>query len=265
MADMTYKIKSRYDERLPYEEFKFHTHENYEIFMFLQGDANYIVENKVYSLEPYDVIIIKKHELHCISFLKNSPYRRTYLNVWPSFFQEHNCQEYEEFFLNPSPAGYNKIPGKEVRSCGLYDAFKKYQKYSNNYQLINTPILNAIVTEILYLINHSNQFAIPNHSDTPVSGIILYLNEHYTENITLEILQEKFFLSKNYLCKSFKNTTGLTIFDYIRKKRLALVQDLMNENMSLTAASGIAGFNDYSSFYRAYTKEYGMPPRESKK
>ena len=103
MAETTYKMRSKYNETPTYEKFKFHTHENYEIYMFLEGDVNFIIENKTYSLEPYDVVIAKKHELHNISFLKASQYRRMYLNVWPSFFQEHNCQEYEEFFLNPSP------------------------------------------------------------------------------------------------------------------------------------------------------------------
>ena len=265
MAEITYKMRSKYNETPTYEKFKFHTHENYEIYLFLEGDVNFIIENKTYSLEPYDIVIAKKHELHNISFLKASPYRRMYLNVWPAFFQNHNCQEYEDFFLNPSPSGDNKIPAKVVRSSGLYDAFKKYQKYSNNFQLTNTPILDAIVIEILYLINNTKQFATPDYSNTPVAGIILFLNEHYTEDISMEMLQKKFFLSKNYLCKIFKNTTGLTIFDYIRKKRLTMVQDLINEGMSMTDASRMAGFHDYSSFYRAYNKEYGISPRKNMK
>ena len=117
----------------------------------------------------------------------------------------------------------------------------------------------------LFLINNTKQFATPDYSNTPVAGIILFLNEHYTEDISMEMLQKKFFLSKNYLCKIFKNTTGLTIFDYIRKKRLTLVQDLINEDMSMTDASRIAGFHDYSSFYRAYNKEYGISPRKNMK
>jgi len=265
MTETTYTIRSKYDNSPTYEKLVFHTHESYEIYLFLEGDANYVVENKTYSLEPYDIIIIKKHELHNVSFLKASPYRRMYLNVFPSFFQKNNCQEYEEFFLNPSSTGDNKIPSKVVLSSGLYDAFKEYQKYSNNFQLKNTPILNAIVIKILYLINNTKQFATPDYQNTPISKIILYLNEHYTEDVCLDTLEEKFFLSKNYLCKIFKNATGLTILDYIRKKRLALVQDLTNNKLSITEAARMAGFRDYSSFYRAYNKEFGSSPRKNMK
>ena len=265
MANETYKMRNKYTATPTYEKFRFHTHENYEIYLFMEGDVNFIIENKTYSLEPYDVIVVKKHELHNISFVKSSPYHRIYLNVWPDFFQKNNCPEYEQFFLNPSPTGDNKIPGKIVRSSGLYDAFKKYQKYSENYNLKETPILNAIVTEILYLVNNTKHFATPDYSNTPLEKIILYLNEHYTEDISLEILENQFFLSRNYLCRLFRTTTGITIFDYIRKKRLALVQDLINQGMSISDASNLAGFHDYSSFYRAYYKEFQASPRQNLK
>lgn len=265
MIEKPYMMRHSYTECPTYAEFRFHTHNCYEIYLFLEGDVKFIAENKSYSLEPYDVVIAKKHELHNISFIKATPYHRIVLQVWPDFFQHNNCTEYEEFFLNSSASGDNKIPGEIVRSSGLYDAFKKYQKYSNNYKLKHTPILNAIVTEILYLINNTKQFATPDYSNTPLGKIILYLNEHYTEDISLEILEKQFFLSKSYLCRLFRNTTGLTIFDYIRKKRLAMVQDLTNNGMSISDAAKTAGFHDYSSFYRAYNKEYGNSPRKSMK
>ena len=197
MKKRLYKMRHTYTECPTYENFKFHSHECYEIYLFLEGDVKFIVENKTYSLEPYDVVIAKKHELHNISFIKATPYHRIVLQVWPEFFQEKNCSAYEDFFITPSPNGDNKIPGNVVRSSGLYDAFRRYQKYSDNYLLNHTPILESIVTEILYLINNTNQFATPDYSNTPVAGIIVHLNEHFTEDISMEMLQKKFFLSKN--------------------------------------------------------------------
>lgn len=266
MEEKSYFIKETRTEFPTHEKFKFHTHySKYEIYLFLEGDVKFIVENKTYTLEPYDVVIAKRGELHNISLQKCVPYHRIVLQIWPNFFQKNTCPEYENFFINSSPSAEDKIPAKVVRSSGLYDAFKKYRKYSNNYQFENTPILKAIITEILYLINNINQFATADYSNTLVENIIVYLNEHYTEDISLELLQKHFFLSKNYLCRTFKNATGLTIFDYVRKKRLSMVQDLTNEGISITDASRLAGFHDYSSFYRAYHKEFGTSPRQSMK
>lgn len=265
MSQKQYWMRETYTAIPTLERFVFHTHRGYEIYLFLEGDVKFIVEDKTYTLEPYDVVIAKKNELHNISLAQDIPYHRFVLQVWPSFFEENDCAEYEKFFLNTSPTKEHKISAKVVRSSGLYDAFKKYRKYSNNYKLNDTPILKAVVTEILYLINNTDQFATADYSNTPIEGIISFLNEHYTEDISMEMLQNNFFLSKNYLCKIFKNATGITIFEYIRKKRLALVDDLTNDGMTITDASRMAGFHDYSSFYRAYTKEYGMSPRQSAK
>ena len=261
MSEKQYLMRETYTAVPTCEKFVFHTHRRYEIYLFLEGDVKFIVEDKTYSLEPYDVVIAKKNELHNISLVRDIPYHRFVLQVWPSFFEENNCPEYEKFFLDTTSAAEYKIPAKVVRSSGLYDAFKKYRKYSDNYKLKDTPVLKAIITEILYLLNNINQFATANYTNTPVERIISYLNEHYTEDISMELLQNQFFLSRNYLCKIFKATTGLTVFDYIRKKRLALVDDLTNEGMTISDASRMAGFHEYSSFYRAYMREYGISPR----
>ena len=75
------------------------------------------------------------------------------------------------------------------------------------------------------------------------------------------MLAEKFYISKYYLCRAFHKATGLTVHDYIRLKRLNLARELKAEGKSISEAAMMAGFTDYSSFYRAYLKEYGVSPR----
>ena len=76
------------------------------------------------------------------------------------------------------------------------------------------------------------------------------------------MLAEKFYMSKFYICRCFRNATGLTIHEYIRRKRLTKVRELKNTGKSISEAALEAGFHDYSSFYRAYVKEYGNQPRK---
>ena len=67
--------------------FQLHNHNDYEILFFLEGDAKYVVEDKMYTLEPGDLIIIRKHEFHRIYHNSPTPYRRAVLMVSPAFFQ----------------------------------------------------------------------------------------------------------------------------------------------------------------------------------
>ena len=137
-----------------------------------------------------------------------------------------------------------------------------YLMFSSNFTKDwNAPILVATIIEILYLINQTTHFSNADYSNGPIRAIIQYLNQNYTENITLDMLAEKFYLSKYYLCRAFHKATGLTIHDYIRVKRLTLVRELKSEGKNISEAAMRAGFTDYSSFYRAYVKEYGVSPR----
>jgi len=241
--------------------FQLHVHDQYEILLFLEGDSNYIIEDRSYPLEPYDLTIVRKHQLHHMHHNSATPYHRIVLFVEPSFFTQFKCEEYELHFANITTNIGNKIPASIVRSSGIYDAFMELKKYSENYTInADSPILHACIIKILYLIHKTNQFSLPEYPNETVSKVIQYLNNHFTENITLDILAEKFFISKYHLCKVFVNATGLTIHKYIQLKRFVMVRELYTEGMSLLDASLQAGFLNYSSFYRAYTNEYGVSP-----
>ena len=242
--------------------YQLHTHDDYEILLFMEGDARYVVEEKTYTLEPCDIIIIRKHEMHRIYHNSDARYRRVVLMVAPEFFRQNNCTDYEAQFLKAPSGTDNKINASLVRSSGLYDAFLRYKKYSQDGILdAGSPILKATIIEILYLINKITGFSASDLTNSPVKDVIYYLNNKYTEDLTLDMLEEKFFLSKYYLCRAFRKATGLTVHEYICRKRLTRARELRTEGYSLSEAAMMVGFHDYSSCYRAYLKEYGRPPR----
>ena len=262
--DSCYNISESYTAAPTNAHFNLHNHNEYEILLFLEGDARYVVEDNIYTLEPGDLIIIRKYEFHRIYHNSAAPYRRVVLMVSPDFFQKNACADYEAQFLNASMGTGHKISADAARSSGLYDAFLRYKKYSENYSLpFDAPVLRSTIIEILYLINQIREFSVSDISMGPIKSVILYLNNHYASDIKLDILQEKFFISKYYLCREFRKATGLTVHEYIRRKRLTKARELRNLGMPIGDAALEAGFHDYSSFYRAFQKEYGVPPRKA--
>ncbi len=242
-------------------QFHLHWHDEYEIFLFIEGDAKYIVEEKTYTLSPYDIIIIRKHEMHRIQHNSSARYKRCVLMISPKFFQQYACPDYEAQFLNTSVG--NKIPGEIVRSNGLYDAFLRYRHYTENRHVPDdSPLLRSVVTEILYLLNENTGFSKSDFTKGSMKSVLVFLNNNYTDDISLDMLADKFYLSKHYLCRAFHKATGLTVHEYICSKRLALVRELRGNGMNLGEAAMAAGFRDYSSFYRAYVKQHGISPKE---
>lgn len=263
MPDCLYNIMDNVVKNYTNANYKLHNHSEYEIYLYLNGDCKYIIEEKMYDLSRGDIIIIRKHEMHKVFHNStDKDYHRIIIMVSPEFFTMAGCPEYEDAFLNKSGKVGNKISGSLVHSSGLYDAIMRLKKYTNNFTATSSPIANSTMTEILYLINEISLFE---KAETPrgtINNVINYINMHFTEDITLDKLSEIFFVSKYHLCHIFKETTGLTLQQYIKQRRLTLVEDLKKEGITLAQAAATAGFCDYSSFYRAYKKKHKHSPTE---
>lgn len=240
--------------------FKLHVHNDYEIFMFLQGDSRYVIEENVYDLKPYDIIVIRKHQMHRIHHNSPSLYSRIVLNVKPEFFSTYNCTEYEEQFIDPYSEIGNKIDAKIVKNSGIYEAFMRMLEYTDNFSNLDSPIARAGVMEILYLISNIKSYSKSENKNNQLKEVIAHINKNFTQPISLDTLEKDFFISKYHLCHIFPKATGMTVHQYITQKRLAHAKDLLKTGISVTDVAKQSGFNNYSSFYRAYTNEYGNPP-----
>lgn len=263
MQGIDFRVGETIEESVSNDNFCLHEHNSYEILFFLEGDSKFVIEGKDYTLEPGDIVIIRSHEMHRVYHNSDTRYRRVILHVKPAFFANHNCSEYEAQFLNSQAGIGNRIKSNLTRSSGLYNAFMRLKEYSGDYTLVDEPVVQSIIMEILYLINRIHRFSTPDVHDNRIEKVIAYINKHYTDDIDLEILENEFFISKYHLCRIFRKATGLTVHDYINRKRLTKVRELCAEGKNLSDAAILSGFCDYSSFYRAHKKVTGRSPKNS--
>lgn len=246
-----------------------HQHNYYEFYFFLEGDVSMQIGDKEYPIEAGDIMLIPpKTPHHPIIHNIEKPYRR--FVFWIS-------QEYCNYLLQISPD---------------YVYFMQYVLTQKNYIIHNDRIVaNAIQTKVLRLIEEmqSNNFGKNAQITLDVNDLILYLNrllyetnnphskkvkrslsqqisEYIEKNIdddlSLDKLSELFYMSKYHIAHVFKDHIGMSIHQYITKKRLNICREAILGEMSITEAYETAGFGDYSSFYRAFVKEYGISPKE---
>ena len=91
--------------------------------------------------------------------------------------------------------------------------------------------------------------------------LVNFINRHLSDNLSLEILSNHFYLSKSQLNRIFKVGTGTSIWEYILLKRLMGARNLIKSGVGVVKASQQFGFSDYSAFYRAYKKHYNVSPK----
>ena len=92
--------------------------------------------------------------------------------------------------------------------------------------------------------------------------MVSYINQHLSDNLSLDVLSERFFLSVSQINRLFKQATGSPVGEYILVKRLMTARSLLHEGHSAMDACQKSGFKDYSAFYRSYCKQFGISPRE---
>ena len=226
-----------------------HNHENVcEILFFIKGDSSFVVEGSTYPLVPESFIIARHDEMHRVVHHSECDYERIVINFGIDFFENNGCGEYSKAFFD-RPAGSGNLFVPET-SPDAVDALHRLMVYVTEKAPVS--IVRGVLCEVLRFIAKGEEGSEGNVASPRLREIILYINEHLVEDITLELLSKQFFISKYHLCRLFKKETGMTVIQYITKKRLMRVFELNSSGgMSLTEAAIAAGFSDYSSYWHA--------------
>ena len=243
------------------KDYYLHNHDFFEVLIFISGDADFIVEGTVYHLNPYDIIITRENEMHRIFHNSPAKYERSVLRIREDFFKKYECENYMSVFTDRKTGHKNIIPSEAVLNSEIIPVLHKLEKriMENSDDII----VKCSIIEFLYLLNKLKDSGFAGTAPNKlVRSMVDYINQHLEEVLSLEMLSEKFFVSKYHLCRVFKEHTGFTVSKYITKKRIIRVQQLYKEGRTLNESAMIAGFGDYSNFYKSFVAETGISPRK---
>ena len=96
-------------------------------------------------------------------------------------------------------------------------------------------------------------------ADSP--EVLRYILDHLGEELTVESLSKRFFISRYYLMHRFKAVTGYTVHQYISQKRLLRAGELIRAGVPVMKAAEQAGFPEYSTFLRAFQNTFHTSPK----
>ena len=253
--EISLEALKNYTKKPNLDMFNPHTHDNYEIFCFISGNAKYFVEGNIYNLKSGDILIIKKSETHSLLIEKETPYTRYVIN----FNAKALLGDMDKTLiplLDEKPLGKsNLIPSTNAQ----HDIWLSYlEKIVNCKNLHEKQLyLTVLLYELCKNLNTSG------YKDTLKSNndrIIEYINKNLTGISTLDEICERFFISKTHLNRKFKAITGSTVWDYIVTKKMIIAKELLNQGYKPNIVSEKCGYTEYSTFYRAYKSKFGVSP-----
>lgn len=250
------------------KDFYLHCHNYYEVYYFIDGDADYMVENRRYHLTPHSLLLLSPNVFHGIKINSTKPYQRFALHFYPEILS----MERRHLLLSVFPS-MGKYTGNGIfyEGCELYRIFSFLQSLVEcssmevNLQKSIFPIyMEALLTQIMVMSFSKTAASADYNCSKNITEIITYLNNHLTEPIHLDKISEHFFISKHHLNKVFRKATGTTIYDYLLYKRVIYAQQLIIVGQTASEAAMDAGFKDYSTFYRSYKKFLGHSPAKDR-
>ncbi len=243
-----------------------HSHDYYELYFFEAGAVSMEIDGKGYPLRPGDVIVIPPGIDHrALLTDPDKPYRRFV------FWMTRGCLE-----------------AVEARSAESGYLLRRAEDRGRHVYHFDPVTFNAIRARLFTLLDetHADRFAKAAAIDLSISDLLLflgrtvyerehrnrreqlsryeaiarYVDAHLDEPLSLDALAKQFYLSKYYLVHLFRENAGLSVHQYILKKRLAACCDAMRNGAAVGEVYRQWGFGDYSAFYRAFRKEYGLSP-----
>lgn len=246
-----------------------HTHDYYEFYFFIEGDVSMQVGDTIYPVRFGDAMLIPPQmPHHAIIHNQEVPYRRFVFWISKNFYDRLKqispnytyamdyANEHEQYICHLDRITFTSVQSKILRLLEEMqsDHFGKELQialYVDDFILsINRTVYNMVEPK-----KRSGNASL-------YSNLVDYIEDHLDEELSLDRLAARFYVSKYHIAHVFKDNLGLSIHQYITKKRLALCQEAIRTKMSIGEIYQTYGFGDYSSFYRAFKKEYGISPKE---
>ena len=250
-------------------EINLHYHDFYKILVFHGGNVTYMIEGKSYVLEPGDIVLVNKGDIHKPTVDFSVPYERSILYISSAYLEQQKTQEYnpflcfeqamekEAYVLRCNDFGRTE-PGEYLRRLETaQDRYGSEIEKSGLLQLFLLALNRMCIEEKVE--KHFQPAGIYNQK---VMDLLSYIKNHLFEEISIDKLADTFYISKYHMMRQFKNETGYSIHKYILEKRISVAKEKLAGGTPAVKVSEECGFKDYSTFLRAFQSSVHMTPTE---
>ncbi len=261
----------RYKVDMPISMPRCHYHNGYEIYYLHQGERLYFIRDKMYHIKKGDFVLIPPNEIHATLNMEDRGFERSLISFNKEYVERcvrvFGDINFFECFEKNSPI-ISITPHEQVIIEDILDDI--LEKDAKN----STPrsYFQFMLLQLLYLINthHPVKFSkfddvIPSSYKT-VTSVMGYINNNFAEDLSLDIVSERFFISECYLSRLFKKSVGISFVDYVNNIRIKEAKYLLlKTDSSIIKISETVGYKSNTHFGRIFKNITGLSPLQYRK
>lgn len=244
------------------EPVQLHSHSFYEVLFIVSGNVQYLVGTERYRLQHGDMVLVPPGVSHRPIFSESGqqPYHRYVLWLSPEYVSRIAPYFPRANLLCPSilrTAGTRwSIIGDRMKQ-GIRETQKqkagwKTMVYGNTMEVLVLAYRAVLDTKNLQLSSEQPEL---------LERILSYVEENLSRKITLQQVAGQFYVSESTVSAVFRKEMGVSFHRCIIQRRLIAAKNLILGGTPLEQVAEQVGFGDYSAFYRAFKKEYGISPK----
>lgn len=251
------------------KQYEYHYHEFYKILLCISGNVTYNIEGRSYRLKPYDIVLVNRNDIHCPEVMQGEDYERIIFYISKEYMDKHATSEYylaRPFHLaRKEQSDVLRFPA--MTNTKLMEVAGRIEENADSSAYACKLYANVLFMEFMILLNRAcdetkDCFSHNITYNQKMIDILSYINEHLSEDLTIDELAEHFYISKYHMMRQFKEETGYTMHQYITEKRVLAARNMMLAGVSATKACFECGFKDYSTFLRAFKSRMAKRPSE---
>lgn len=253
----------------------FHTHQEYEIYIFHAGSCRYLIHNKIYDLEPGDILLMDGMTLHKPNVSPNSEYIRSVIHFSPHWIKSVLTEMGSMYLLEAFQKLHhclirthenNELKRLEEVISRLAEV-KRTSESNDVHSITEMKVLLLQVLISVHRLGQMNSIKIPNKKVDKAEhaeNIAAYVQLNYMNKLTLQAISDSLNLSKSYVAHVFKEMTGFTVMEYLMGCRLTQVKYLleMEPDKPLKDIAYESGFESVSHFSRYFREKVGVTAKE---
>lgn len=252
-----------------------HFHNQYEIFYLLKGERQFFFDNRAYTVQEGSLILVDENAIHMTTSKSDAEvgHERIILYIDREKMKSLNAlypQVNLVKFFKEQYGVFHLTPEQQTQFLNLYHNLKHELDHKDHFS--SSAISMTVMMYFIEFIRKNQAHKLIDVSSSTstkhktIYSICEYISNHYAEHLTLESLANDFFLSKYYLCRSFKEITGYGINEYIHIHRIKKAKQLLEESsLSVSQIASKLGYDSLTHFEKIFKTYMSISPLKYRK